>query len=288
MEIIPIASESLGVRSMATYVKTKDVRIMIDPSAALCPIRYKLPPHQLELDALENTRQKIRFYVLKSDIITISHYHYDHYNPDETFYEGKKIYVKNIYHHINKSQQKRGSEFQKQIQETCELINADDSSFTFGGTQLLCSPPFFHGPENVRVGYVMMVTIRDSTKTVLHASDVQGPVTKEAATYIINQKPDVLIIDGPPTNLLGFRFSKKSLHDATQNLIKIIRKTQCTVILDHHLLRDLNYKKRFSEPFKMYNDKINTFAEFTNKKNNMLEAHRKIIWNKEQSEIANI
>jgi predicted metallo-beta-lactamase superfamily hydrolase len=288
MEIIPIASESLGVRSMATYVKTNDVKILIDPSAALCPIRYKLPPHQLELDALENAKQKIRHYALKSDIITISHYHYDHYDPDETFYKRKKILSKSIDHHINKSQQKRGSEFQKQIKETCELINADDTSYMFGETDLTCSPPFFHGPENVRVGYVMMVTIRDSTKTVVHASDVQGPVTKEATTYIINQQPDVLIMDGPPTNLLGFRFSKKSLHDANQNLIEIIKKTQCTVILDHHLLRDLKFKEKFSKPYEIYNEKICTFAEINNKKNNTLEAHRKIIWNKEEEEVTNI
>ncbi len=282
MEIIPIASESLGVRSMATFVKTKDVGIMIDPSVALCPRRYKLPPHKIEEDALENAKQRIRSFTLKSDIVTISHYHFDHYNPDETFYKGKKILAKDIYHHINKSQQKRGIEFQKKIQDTCELINADDTSYTFGDTQLFCSPAFFHGPENVRVGYVMMVTICDKTKTIVHASDVQGPVTKEAAKYIIKQKPDILIMDGPPTNLLGFRFSKKSLLDATDNLIDIIKKTKCQVILDHHLLRDLQYKKRFSKPYEMYNNKISSFAEFNHKKNNLLEAHRKIIWNKDQ------
>ena len=283
MKIIPIASESLGVRSMATYVRTKDVRIIIDPSAALCPKRYKLPPHQVELDALKYAKQKIKSYALKSDIVTISHYHFDHYNPDESFYKGKKVLVKNIYHHINKSQQKRGSEFQKQIQETCEVINADDSSYTFGQTQLTCSKAFFHGPKNVRVGYVMMVTIRDKTKTVVHASDVQGPVIQEAANYIINQQPDILIMDGPPTNLLGFRFSKKSLHDASQHLIEIIKKTQCKVILDHHLLRDINYNKKFSKPYERYNDKICSFAEFSNKKNTLFEAYRKKIWDEEQT-----
>jgi predicted metallo-beta-lactamase superfamily hydrolase len=283
MKIIPIASESLGVRSMATYVRTKDVRIIIDPSAALCPKRYKLPPHQVELDALKYAKQKIKSYALKSDIVTISHYHFDHYIPDESFYKGKKVLVKNIYHHINKSQQKRGSEFQKQIQETCEVINADDSSYTFGQTQLTCSKAFFHGPKNVRVGYIMMVTIRDKTKTVVHASDVQGPVTQEAANYIINQQPDILIMDGPPTNLLGFRFSKKSLHAASQHLIEIIKKTQCKVILDHHLLRDINYKKKFSEPYERYNDKICSFAEFSNKKNTLFEAYRKKIWDDEQT-----
>ena len=54
MKIIPIASDSLGVRSMATYVETKDCKILIDPSAALGPKRYGLPPHNKELEALFN------------------------------------------------------------------------------------------------------------------------------------------------------------------------------------------------------------------------------------------
>ena len=52
MKIIPIASDSLGVRSMATYIETKDCKILIDPSAALSPKRYGLPAHDKELDAL--------------------------------------------------------------------------------------------------------------------------------------------------------------------------------------------------------------------------------------------
>lgn len=35
MKIIPIASDSLGIRSIATYVETKHCKILIDPSAAI-------------------------------------------------------------------------------------------------------------------------------------------------------------------------------------------------------------------------------------------------------------
>ena len=54
MNIIPIASDSLGVRSMATYVETKDCKIVIDPSAALGPKRYGLPPAKEEQEALSD------------------------------------------------------------------------------------------------------------------------------------------------------------------------------------------------------------------------------------------
>ena len=52
MKIIPLAFDSLGVRSMATGVET-DLRIIIDPGAALGPSRYNLPPSKIELQRLE-------------------------------------------------------------------------------------------------------------------------------------------------------------------------------------------------------------------------------------------
>ena len=281
MKILPLASDSLGVRSMATFVKTKDVAITIDPSAALGPKRYRLPPTQQELSKLHELKKTIKEYVTQSDILTISHYHYDHFDPQADFYENKKIFAKNISDHINKSQKKRGSDFQKQIKDCCQLTYADDSLYSFGETTLCFSPPFFHGPENVRLGYVIMTTIKHGNTTFVHASDVQGPVTKEATDYIINQKPNLLIMDGPPTLFLGWRFSKQNLNDATNNLNHIIEKTKCDVILDHHLLRDLKYKQRFPEPYQNYPTHIKTFAEYLGKENNTLEAHRKKIWNQE-------
>jgi predicted metallo-beta-lactamase superfamily hydrolase len=50
MKIVPIAFDSLGVRSMATYVETNDVKIVIDPGVSVSPDRYSLPPHRMELD----------------------------------------------------------------------------------------------------------------------------------------------------------------------------------------------------------------------------------------------
>lgn len=281
MKIIPIASDSLGVRSMATFVQTKEISITIDPSAALGPKRYQLPPTQKEIKRLQEIKHQIKEYVSKSSILSISHYHFDHYDPYETFYADKKIYAKDIRNHINKSQKKRGTDFKKLIHDSCDLMYADDTSHSFGETTLSFSPPFFHGPEHVRLGYVIMTTIKDSEKTVVHASDVQGPVTKEATSYIIDQKPDVLIMDGPPTLFLGWRFSTSNLEDATNNLLNIIKKTNCDVILDHHLLRDLKYKERFVEPYNAFSQKIKTFAQYLGKENNTLEAHRKSIWKEE-------
>lgn len=42
MRVIPLASESLGVRSLATFVEAGGLRILIDPGVALGPKRYGL------------------------------------------------------------------------------------------------------------------------------------------------------------------------------------------------------------------------------------------------------
>ena len=280
MKIVPIASDSLGVRSMATYVETKDCKILIDPSVALGPKRYGLPPHQKEYDVLSKTKMKIAEIADKCDALAISHYHYDHYEPNEDFYDGKKVFAKDISSNINKSQTQRGTDFKKIVEGSCELTYCDDSAHKIGNTEIIFSPPFFHGPENVRLGYVIMTTVDDGKKRILHASDVQGPVTKKAKDYIIDQKPNLLIMDGPPTIFLGWKFSLKNLQEASDNLVEIIETLNCDIILDHHLLRDLKYLDVFPKPYQIGGNKLKTFAEYLGKENNTLEAHRKNLWGK--------
>lgn len=280
MKVTPISSDSLGVRSMATLVETKDCKILIDPSAALGPKRYGLPPHQKEQETLYYTKNKISEIAQKCDILTISHYHYDHYDPNEIFYKNKKVFTKNIDKDINKSQKQRGTDFKKTIEKQCEIIYSDDTQHKFGDTTLTFSPPFFHGPENVRLGYVIMTTVDDKKMKVLHASDVQGPVTKNATEYIIDQKPDLLIMDGPPTIFKGWKISQGDIENAAGNLLKIIKTINCEVILDHHLLRDIKYKENFPKPYELKDFYVKTFAEYLGENNNTLEAYRKKLWGK--------
>ena len=48
VRVIPLAAESLGVRSMATYVEVGGLGILIDPGATLAPTRWGLPPAEEE------------------------------------------------------------------------------------------------------------------------------------------------------------------------------------------------------------------------------------------------
>jgi len=273
MKVVPIASDSLGVRSMATVIETKDCRIAIDPDAALGPSRYGLPPHKKELEALEHYTGLAHREAAKSDVIVISHYHFDHFQTGGDWFKDKVLYVKSIKANINKSQTERGSAFADALRGITEPIDADGKEFKHGGTKIRFSQPVPHGPPGIMLGYVLMTLIDDGYRFI-HASDVQGPVASESTDWIIEQKPDLVYMDGPPILFLGWKFSYKNLDEAKQNFKRILDETKADVILDHHLLRSLDYREKF--PF--FGERVKTAAEYLGRENIMLEAHRKELW----------
>ncbi|MDP3024789.1 MAG: hypothetical protein Q8O10_04575 [candidate division Zixibacteria bacterium] len=284
MKIIPLAFDSLGVRSTATWVET-DRKILIDPGAALGPLRYSLPPSKIEYRRLEELARVIISYAEKSDILIVSHYHYDHHFPEQAFYEGKILLIKDPKNKINYSQKQRGKEFLGLLGNKPQRIEfADGKEFEFGKTRLKFSPPFFHGKEYSKLGYVLITSVSYQGEKLLHASDIQGPQTKTTTDWIISENPDILILSGYPTLLMGWRFSKFGLLESNQNLIKILSQTKVnTIILDHHLVRDLHYLNKIEEVLKTaekLKKKVITAAEFLGKKPDFLEARRKELYEK--------
>ena len=97
MKVVPLAADSLGARSMATLVETPDLTVLIDPSVRLAPYRYDLPPHEVEEDRMRDLWRVIREAAKKADILTVSHFHYDHHNPDApSIYKGKRAFLKEV------------------------------------------------------------------------------------------------------------------------------------------------------------------------------------------------
>ncbi len=282
MKILPLAFDSLGVRSMATFVET-DMKILIDPGAALGPSRYGLSPHPLEIQKLNELENEITKSADKSDILTISHYHYDHYTPGANFYSGKTLLIKHPTEKVNFSQKGRAKDFLQEIEgKTKKIEFADGREFTFGKTKIKFSPPCFHGEAGSKLGYVLMCSVEYENEKLIHASDVQGPQVEETKEWIIKENPNLLIISGFPTIFLGWRFSKNGLDEGNRNLIEILEKIKVEkIILEHHLVRDLYYLKKISEVVekaKELNKKILTAAEFLGKKNEFLEARRKELY----------
>ena len=283
MEITPLAFDSFGARSMATFVETDDLRILIDPGVALGPSRYKLPPHPLEILRESGLWQDIKTHAADADILIVSHYHYDHYNPEEPLlYNNKILYTKHPEENINKSQSKRASYFLKKLEGIPKSIKiSDNNEFRHGATRIRFSMPVCHG-TNPRLGYVVQTAIECGGEKFIHTSDVEGPSMPEQIQFVIDEQPDVVVLDGPMTYMLGFRYSKKSLDLSIENMIRIIAETPAhTIIPDHHFMRDLKYRERIAPVYEAADDagkKVITAAEYAGREIEALEARRKELY----------
>jgi predicted metallo-beta-lactamase superfamily hydrolase len=281
MEIVPIAFDSMGVRSMATFVKTKDVAITIDPSVSLAPSRYGLPPHKIEMEQMEEKWREIKGFVEKSDVIIITHYHYDHHNPEEVeIFEGKKLLLKHPKDKINRSQIERAEYFLERLRNVkVEIDFCDGKKYEFGNTFVEISKPVFHG-ANQKLGFVLEVFVSDGKNSFLFSSDVEGPLHADQTEFILQRRPEIVFIDGPMSYMLGYRFSKASLEKAVENLKKISEVSR-EIVLDHHLLRDINWRNQISELFvhaEQFSTEIKSAAEFRGVEENLLEARRKELY----------
>lgn len=280
LNIKPLAFDSFGVRSMATFVETDDLKILIDPGVALGPSRYKLPPHEIELKREADLWKNVKDHAKEADVLILTHYHYDHYNPEESeVYRDKIVYVKDPKVNINKSQKTRASYFLKKIKNVPKSVDvADNREYEHGLTKIKFSQPVYHGTSS-KLGFVTEVSISCAKEKVIHTSDVEGPSRYSQLVFILDERPNVLILDGPMTYMLGYRYSKMSLEFSIENIIKIINETDVEhIITDHHLLRDLKYEDRMKKVFEAAKDKkvnVVTAAKYGGKKIEMLEAKRK-------------
>src|SRR5256712_5511199 len=198
MRIIPLAADSLGARSMATLVETPDVTVLIDPSVRLAPYRYDLPPHEKEEDRMRDLWREIREAAKKADILTVSHYHYDHHNPDApSIYKGKRAFLKDGKFHINKSQRERATTFVRALKKYPKEVQVSDgNALDVGGTEIVFSPAVPHG-QNDELGYVVMVRISQGGETVVHTAVVQRPPLQEEHPLLLHSDPTVPHLDGP-------------------------------------------------------------------------------------------
>ena len=298
IKVTPLAEESLGVRSMCTYIETTDTKILLDAGASLAPKRWGYPPHPREYQALAECRKKITRTAEKANITTISHYHFDHHTPSYTdwftnwsspetakkIYKGKLVLAKSYRSMVNASQRRRGWMFKKTGGKHAKRIeSADGKTFQFGETKLKFSDPVFHGPENTQLGWLLMVTIESADEKVMFASDVQGPIHTPTLNQILAEKPQLVMIGGPPTYLAGFRVKDEHIETGMQNLKTLVENVP-TTILEHHTLRDEKWRSQTQPIFDtatQVGHKVLTAAEYSGTKNNLLEFRRRQLFETE-------
>ncbi len=286
MEVKFLMTESLGLRSTACVVKFSDFQLFIDPSFSVTPKRFDLPPHELELTKAKETRKVFDEELLKSDVISFSHYHFDHipnfeYKPLEfnntlDYYEilkNKTVWAKSPDAKINYNQKLRAEEVFKKLGKAIHKVDGKE----FGKVRF--SKPIFHGEENTRQGWILCAICEEKGFKFIHASDCQA-IYKPSVEMLITEKPNLLWIGGPPA-YLG-QVSRKLIIQAVQNLC-LLAENLPQVIVDHHLLRGSDFQNYLKLPKEIAKDKghkICTTAEFLGVENNFYETARPKLWQK--------
>jgi predicted metallo-beta-lactamase superfamily hydrolase len=283
VKIEPISFDSFSVRSMFTIVKT-DLNIFIDPSVAIAPKRYGLEPSKQELKELKEVQNFIVNNYKKSDLFIITHYHWDHCpnpkSPQFEIFKSQKLFLIKDFNKTNKSQYLRANEVIKKAKEINKNFNfeiADNKEIEISNTLIKFTKPLWHGPENSPLGKVIGAYVEYKNNSLLFASDIQGILNKETLNELIKFNPKILIMSGPAT--YHYKWNRSWTQTNNKNLKTFIEKTNVkTIIIDHHLLRDLKYKEKIQEVLDFadqFNVKILTAAEFKGEKILQLEAHRK-------------
>jgi len=287
-KVLPIAYDSFGVRSMSTFVSIGGLRVQIDPGVALGPTRYGLGPTEAELKALELSRGKIMEVSREADVSIVTHYHYDHhpFPDDEEMYrscfEGKLVLAKDRTKNINYSGKKRGAIFESKAKGLAgEIEWADDRDFEVKGVHISFSPAVWHGEVGSKVGTVVMAYLERGKDSFLFGSDAQNLADPAALRWVLEKDPKFMILDGYPTIFLGWRMSRESFDRSKENLKRAIEETRAkTIILDHHILRDVKYREKVEDVLELAEDlkkKLVSAAEFYGLENFFLEAWRRDI-----------
>jgi hypothetical protein len=296
IKVTPLAAESFGVRSMCTLVETPDVSVILDAGVSLCPYRFSLPPHPVEFQTIAKLRGKIAEAADKAEVVTISHYHFDHHTPSyedwlvnwteanataRQIYQDKTVLAKNPKEQINASQRRRAWLFQKTGGKYAKrLESADGKTYSYGKTTLGFSEPVAHGSEDLTLGWIIMAVIDYGDERFMFAPDVQGPMSQKTLELILKAEPTVIMLGGPPLYLGGFRVDVAQLDKGLRNLERIVAAVP-SVIVEHHVLRDEGWKPKLNGVFEQASKvghSVLTAAEYLGNENVFLESKRKQLY----------
>jgi predicted metallo-beta-lactamase superfamily hydrolase len=277
MKIIPLAADSLGVRSMATYVEAGATGLLIDPGATLAAARYGLPPSQEEWEALKRANDRISAYAARARYVFISHYHDDHFRSDPASYAGRVVLAKDPRRMVSGAQARRAHALWTALEGQARIQPADGVALTTPDLDLAVSPPLPHGTEGTTLGYLVALTVVDyrEHQRFVFASDVQGPLSSVATAWVIQQRPTMLYLSGPPS-YLEREVGTAAIDRSVDNLRRILDATGCRVIMDHYALRDPHFSVRFERLWET--GRVTTAAAHLGVDAQPLEARRDRLW----------
>ena len=123
------------------------------------------------------------------------------------------------------------------------------------------------------MGMVLAFMIEHEDIRVVYAPDVQGPASSEVAEELLELRPTVLVIGGPPTYLAGLKIRTSVVEAGLSNLARLARNT--LLVVSHHLLRDLEWRDRLRI---LGVKRVNTYASLMGVDENCLEARRRELY----------
>jgi uncharacterized protein len=262
---------------MATYVEAGDLGILIDPGATLAPARWGLPPAEAEWDALRRANDRISAYATRASLVFVSHYHEDHFRSDPVTYAGRTVLAKDPRRMIAGTQARRGLALWKALEGHASVESADGWRRRDSAVELSVSPPLPHGVDGTALGYVIALVVSDfvQRERFVFASDVQGPLSAVATAWLIQQRPTLLYLSGPPS-YIERDLPVGAVQRGVDHLRRVLDATGCRVIMDHHALRDPGFGTRF-EPL-WSTGRVVTAAAHLGLEPTPLEARRRVLW----------
>jgi predicted metallo-beta-lactamase superfamily hydrolase len=239
-----LAAESLGVRSLATWViGAPGGDLLIDPGAALGPRRRGYAPHAREETALAAAGGRLLAAAERVQRIVITHFHHDHFVPFANrewvvsgpaaaghLYRGKRIFVRDLEGPMNRQQRGRADQLARDLNALGVAVEPADAR-THGDLEF--SPAMRHGDKESPRGWVVMVAIRHGSDTIVHMSDTQL-LNPAAIDWALKRDPGAVITSGPPLYLPQLTAARRQ--KAVSNLVRLAGCVP-SVIVDHHLLR---------------------------------------------------
>jgi len=293
VKVVPLADESLGVRSMSVLVEAGSTVLLFDAGVSLAPSRYGLPPHPSELMSLVEARRRILGAAARADAVFISHFHKDHYTPHsvglyeasgpEVFaqtYRGKVVYVIDPATGVTRNQARRARSFLSALEGLASAYMLGDGAVIEIGPLRIEARLYSHGSG--RLGRVLGVyLVAEGEVMAAYLPDVQGPVDPGEAEEIVRRSPGVLIIGGPPTYLAySHRVSGGELERGLRNLAYIISTLSpqgTRVYVSHHLLRDSSWEEVL-EGYGVDRSDFCLYSDYYNREPELLEAYRRELY----------
>lgn len=280
MNIEIIGAESLGVRGLCCFVKTRHRSLLIDPGIALGYVRHKLLPHPVQIAADEKIQKRMIDVWSESTDVVLSHFHGDHvpladanpYQLDIRRLIGVnphvKIWTKDPTH-FSLIEEKRAISLKTILH--VDLISAEgkkDGPMTFSG-------PVPHGEASTTSETVIMTRIEEDNVFV-HAPDIQL-LDDETVSQIICWQPDIVLVGGPPIYLsrLSEDQTRRAWHNA-ERLCQAIGR----VILDHHLMRSQKGLEWLNRLSSKKGKPVMCAADFMHRPRLLLEANREYLYKK--------